>query len=142
MVKASIGKRVLAYIIDSVLIGLIVFVVMGGSMVLSLVLGSMSDTLGAMSMLLSFGAMGIAFILAFGYMLIRDGLGSGRSIGKKLMGLRVQKDGGKCTYVDSLKRNITFIVPILSFIELIMPFIDAEGLRFGDKIAGTKVVDA
>ncbi|MFH0861871.1 MAG: RDD family protein [Candidatus Altiarchaeota archaeon] len=142
MVKASIGKRVVAYIIDSVLVGVIVGVIIGGAMVLSIVLASMSDSLGAMSMILSFGAMGISMILAFGYFLVRDGMGSGRSVGKKLMGLKVMKGGSPCSYVDSVKRNITFIVPILGMIELIMPFVDAEGLRFGDKIANTKVVDA
>jgi uncharacterized RDD family membrane protein YckC len=142
MVKASIGKRVVAYIIDSVLLGVIIGVIMGAVMVLSLILASVSDTLGAMSMLLSFAAMGISIIAMVGYFLLRDGLGSGRSIGKKLMGLKVVKNGQKCSYVDSAKRNITLMIPILGFVEMIMPFIDAEGLRFGDKFANTKVVDA
>jgi uncharacterized RDD family membrane protein YckC len=141
MVKASIGKRIVAYIIDSVLLGVIVGVIMGGSMVVSLVLASISDTLGAMSMLLTFGSMGIIFIAMFGYILLRDGIG-GRSIGKKLMGLKVVEGGKPCSYVGSIKRNITLIIPILGFVEMIMPFIDPEGKRFGDKFADTQVVDA
>jgi uncharacterized RDD family membrane protein YckC len=142
MAKAPIGKRVIAYIIDSVLVGVAIGVIVGVTMVLSIILGSLSDSLGWLSMILSFGAMGLAFIVGFGYFFIRDAMGSGRSIGKKFMGLKVVKDGAKISYVDSIKRNITFIVPILGFVEMIMPFVDKDGMRFGDKFAGTQVVEA
>jgi len=142
MVKASIGKRVVAYILDSVLLGVIMGVIFGAVMVLSLILATYSNTLAALSMILWVVAMGVSFIAMSGYILLRDGIGHGRSIGKKLMGLKVVKGDLQCTYVDSLKRNITLIVPLLNLVELIMPFIDAEGKRFGDKFANTQVVDA
>ena len=58
------------------------------------------------------------------------------------MKLRVVKnDGSPCNYVSSILRNITFVIPLVGFIELILPLIDKEGLRLGDKIAKTQVVE-
>jgi uncharacterized RDD family membrane protein YckC len=142
MAKASVGKRVVAYIIDCVLISVIIGVIMGGSMLLTFVVAMISSTLAAMSMILWFGAMGLSFLAMFGYLLVRDALGSGRSIGKKFMGLKVVKGGQKCSYMDSAKRNVTLIIPLLNIVELVMPFVDKDGLRFGDKFAGTEVVEA
>jgi uncharacterized RDD family membrane protein YckC len=80
-------------------------------------------------------------VLGFGYELLRDGFFGGRSLGKKLMGLKVvnTKTGKPCSIKDSILRNITLFIPVVNLIEIVMPFIDAEGLRFGDKLAGTKV---
>jgi uncharacterized RDD family membrane protein YckC len=139
--KAPIGKRVIAYILDSVILGVIVAVLMGGMMVLTMVSAMISDSLAGIMALLMFPVIGLIFLIMFGYLLLRDGIG-GRSLGKKLVGLKVLQEGKQCTYVGSVKRNITMIVPLLNIVELIMPFVDAEGLRFGDKFAKTQVVEA
>jgi uncharacterized RDD family membrane protein YckC len=83
----------------------------------------------------------VGVVLALGYELLRDGFFGGRSLGKKLMGLKVvnTKTGKPCSIKDSILRNITLFIPVVNLIEIVMPFIDAEGLRFGDKLAGTKV---
>jgi uncharacterized RDD family membrane protein YckC len=79
-------------------------------------------------------------------MLLRDGLFGGRSLGKKLMKLRVvRSDGSKCDFVSSALRNITLpvfsIIPPLYLIELLLPLVDKEGLRLGDRVAKTQVVE-
>lgn len=138
MVKAPIGKRVVAYIIDVVIIFVLAFAINIAVAILGFVLGYVSNALSGLSMLLMFPAM----LVPFGYMLFRDGLGSGRSMGKKFMKLKVVKEtGAKCSYVDSLLRNVVALVPVVGIIELIIPFIDEEGKRFGDKIAKTQVVE-
>ena len=48
----------------------------------------------------------IGGIIGFIYMLIRDSLIDGQSIGKKLLNIKVVTDHEKVTYNDSVKRNI------------------------------------
>ena len=139
MVKAPIGKRIIAYILDIVIITVILVAVYIGIMILGVILGYVSQTLQGFTMLLMIPAAFLPLV----YLLIRDGLGSGRSLGKKFMKLKVEKEGGaKCGIVDSVLRNIVAMVPVIGIIDVIMPFIDADGKRIGDKIAKTQVVEA
>jgi uncharacterized RDD family membrane protein YckC len=99
-------------------------------------------------------------IIGFLYMLLRDGLMDGKSIGKKLLGLKTMTGFGPASYADSAKRNIIFAIPNLL---MIIPFVghalgiilelvvwvaeiyrimtDPYGRRYGDEWAGTQVVD-
>lgn len=99
------------------------------------------------------------FFAGLAYLLIGDGLFDGRSVGKKLMGLRVvSADTNKlCTFRDSILRNSTlgigylcykilwvgwiFIVIVFVF-EFIILLGSRDGMRLGDEIAKTKVVEA
>jgi len=144
MTKAPLGKRVLAYIIDYALVFVVMFVVIMGGVVVTMVAAMMdsSGLTGLLSLLL-IPVYLIVGLLCFCYMLLRDGLFGGRSLGKKLMKLKVVKNGVQpATMVDSLLRNITLCIPLLNLVELIMPFVDADGRRFGDRIANTQVVEA
>ncbi len=98
-------------------------------------------------------------LIGFLYMLLKDGLMDGRSVGKKLLGLRTMTGFGPATYGDSAKRNIIFAIPNLF---MIIPFLghvlcglvdmiiwgveiyrvmtDPYGRRYGDEWAGTQVV--
>ncbi|MFQ5568979.1 MAG: RDD family protein [Rhodothermales bacterium] len=135
--KADLGKRFVAMLIDGVLasvVGMIPFV---------------------------------GWLVAGAYMVVRDGLEldfmDGRSIGKKVMKLRpVRLDGGKMTMEDSVKRNWMWavgylaLIPIIgwllapiiglaalaiSLFEIFKVLTDTEGRRWGDSIAGTKVIE-
>jgi len=138
--KADLTKRFIAALIDGVLAG-------GVSMV---------PVIG--------GIVGAAYIL------LRDGLTidfmDRRSIGKKLLKLRpVRADGQPMDPEASIKRNITlcigavgaifWIIPILGWIiaillglvglvvaviEMVLVLTDPQGMRIGDKLAGTKIV--
>jgi uncharacterized RDD family membrane protein YckC len=136
--KADLIKRLIAAIIDGVIAGIIAYVI---------------PVLGA--------AIGAA------YYLLRDGLDvefmDNRSMGKKLMKLRpVRLDGGKVDIIVSVKRNWMFAlgilaaIPILGWIaivllapvafvigvvEIVLVITDNEGRRWGDKLAGTKVIE-
>ncbi len=142
MAKAPVGKRVIAYIIDAVLLGVVIGLVYAAIFVLMFGLAFVSDTLAGLSMLLMFPAMLLVMALMLGYWLFRDGLNGGRSYGKKFMGLKVVKDGAPATFKDSLLRNITLVVPLLNLVDLILGLVDADGKRIGDKIANTQVVEA
>jgi len=146
MAKASPVKRILAYLVDYVLVLCMVILFMG-------VIGFGGSFL--MGMLAAALRMGFLAVLAFplvmiggalsvicmvGYSLFKDGLFGGRSFGKKLLKLKVvTKEGKPCDYVKSLLRNIVYIIPFMLFVELIMLFVDKDGERIGDKIAGTRV---
>ena len=113
----------------------------------------------------------VGWFAGVGYMLFRDGFDfeplNRQSLGKKLMGLKTLKlDGGPVTLGVSGWRNWMFVlvaltglliwIPILRFFALLiagfatlligafevyMVFNDAEGRRWGDTFAGTKVVE-
>jgi len=92
------------------------------------------------------------------YIAIADGLMSGRSLGKKVIGLRAvyRKDGRGADFRASILRNSTigalyliFLVPIAGWVlavlglafELLLIIGSPEGMRLGDEIASTVVVD-
>lgn len=113
----------------------------------------------------------VGWIASVLYILLRDGFEfdfmDGRSIGKKLMGLRpVRQDGQKMDFATSIRRNWTLclgslatfllVIPVLGWIlyfptiiaaavlgiiELVRVFTDPEGRRLGDNMAGTKVIE-
>lgn len=96
---------------------------------------------------------------AIAYIMISDGLLEGKSAGKKIMGLRVisAHSGCKGSFRDSMIRNSPFVAAILLF--YLVPFVgwivaalivtfefllalgNAEGMRLGDDLAGTQVVE-
>jgi len=100
----------------------------------------------------------IGYFAGVAYLLIADGLFEGRSVGKRLMGLKVvlYETGGFCTLRASIIRNFTFVVgyilmriPLIGFIfPLVVLFFesmiligDEKGMRLGDEIARTQVVE-
>lgn len=97
------------------------------------------------------------FFAGLAYLLISDGLFDGRSLGKKIIGLRVVSvDADKpCSFKDSILRNSIFGIGYLLYkipwfgwvftvIAVLLEFIillgSKNGMRFGDEIANTKVV--
>lgn len=102
------------------------------------------------------------YFAGFAYLLLGDGLFDGRSIGKKLIRIKVvsTRTSGPCTFRDSILRNSIFafgyifwIVPWIGWIvgwvvisavsvfEFIIILGSKEGLRIGDEIAHTTVVE-
>lgn len=126
MQKADITSRLVAAFID-------LLVVIGLSM--------LPDILG--------------FLSASGYILLRDGIFSGMSIGKRLAGIRVVSGSGPTGFKDSLSRNFTFEIayilfhipylgwllgPVVIVAESLTALGDENNCRVGDIIAGTRVV--
>jgi uncharacterized RDD family membrane protein YckC len=106
------------------------------------------------------------FFAAIAYLLIADGLFDGRSIGKKLVGLRVVLigSGDICGYRESILRNFIFAIAFLLFVilreipilgivlSIAIPVLilsveglillgSENGMRFGDEIAKTRVIE-
>ena len=99
------------------------------------------------------------YFAGLAYLLLGDGLFDGRSVGKKLIKLRVVSTvtGGPCTFRDSILRNSTlavgyilWIVPWIGWIfilsiaalEYILILGSRDGKRLGDEFAKTVVLEA
>jgi uncharacterized RDD family membrane protein YckC len=99
----------------------------------------------------------LGVLSATGYILARDGLFDGRSVGKKLIGLGVSIEalGSAATYRESIIRNMPFAAAYLLFfvpyagwalgplalgIEGLVALGDERGMRIGDLLALTCVV--
>jgi uncharacterized RDD family membrane protein YckC len=98
------------------------------------------------------------FYAGFAYLLLSDGLFDGRSIGKRLIKLKVVSSESlqPCTFRDSILRNSTFglgyllwLVPwvgwiclfVISAIEFLLVLGSKEGRRLGDELAKTTVIE-
>jgi len=140
--KPDVGKRAIAWIIDGVIAGILSSIPFLGSL------------------------LGAAYILTrdgfeFDFM-------DGRSLGKKLMKLRpVRDDGGKMDLTTSIKRNwplaigmlgavasyapllgmfgltllLSLVGAIFGLVEIYFVLTSPDGRRYGDKFAGTHVVE-
>jgi uncharacterized RDD family membrane protein YckC len=138
---AGIGSRFLAAIVDTLLIGVaeIVVFILIGLIVSSLDLASSA----AGSLLLALGGL-LAFAILWGYYIAFELLWNGQSPGKRLIGLRVVREGGRpITFVGSAIRNLIRIVDFLPFfygIGVVVMFVDPRARRLGDLAGGTLVV--
>lgn len=87
----------------------------------------------------------LATFLSMIYIVFRDGLFSGQSVGKKVMGIRVvHTDGRSISFVDSSFRNVPFLIPYVFPLALVVEAVallkSPERKRLGDRVASTRVV--
>ena len=101
----------------------------------------------------------VGFFGAITYLLIEDGFLGGRSLGKWLIGLKtvIVEKSGPCTFRESILRNsplavvyLLFFVPYVGWLfsltvltlETLLIIGNARGLRIGDELGGTQVLDS
>ncbi|WP_112179911.1 MULTISPECIES: RDD family protein [Paraliobacillus] len=86
----------------------------------------------------------IIFVLNTGYYLFLEYFWGGRTIGKKIIGLRVIQDNGhSITLLSSFIRNFLRIIdslPAAYFVGMLLVFLHPKHKRLGDLAAGTIVV--
>lgn len=100
----------------------------------------------------------VGYFAGLVYLLISDGLFNGRSLGKKIIRLKVISlpSGSPGSFRDSMVRNITLILSLLLFkipllgwifvililtLEFLLMLGNETGMRLGDDLANTKVVE-
>jgi|SRR5579863_2783680 len=100
----------------------------------------------------------VSALAGLAYLLLADGFGEGRSLGKQLIGLRVVLPEVRrvCSFRDSILRNFSlalsylfYFIPYVGWlatalivsIEALLVIGNGQGLRVGDEIAGTQVID-
>lgn len=131
LTPAGFGSRFMAWLTDFVIqMALILF---------------FQITLISSAVLFSIFFMTIAFLIIWGYHVLFDMIGQGRSPGKRIMGLRVVDERGlPISLQQSFVRNIVRIVdmqPILFYgVGGLISLLHPEGRRLGDIAAGTLVV--
>ncbi len=86
----------------------------------------------------------ILFIINWGYFFAFEYFSGGRTLGKKVIGIRVIQDNGhSVTLLSSLIRNLLRIIdslPASYFLGMMMMFFHSKHKRLGDFVAGTIVV--
>jgi len=158
---APMGKRVLAFIIDSLIGGLVLTLLAGGMLVSLFLMMSyqfpefLRNAPDYVGYLWITGTM-ISFFWFCLYSIARDALPGGQSWGKRLFGLmvvNVQKET-PCSILDSLIRNSIGFVTILCavfipycgflflFVEPVAVLAKPARLRLADRWSHTKVIES
>jgi uncharacterized RDD family membrane protein YckC len=100
----------------------------------------------------------VGYIAGIVYVFISDGLFDGRSIGKKILKLKVisLSAGSSSAFRDSILRNTTIAAALLLYeiplvgwflftsivaVEFLLMLGNKDGMRLGDDIANTKVIE-
>jgi uncharacterized membrane protein SpoIIM required for sporulation/uncharacterized RDD family membrane protein YckC len=137
---AGLGTRVAALAIDTVVVVVAEFLL---TLFLMMLFGSES-----ISSMESWTAALLLLVYSFGsiaYFTLCEGLGDGRTLGKRALGIRVVLDTGRpITLGAALVRNIVRIVdltiPLGPLPGLLLVFFQKSNKRLGDMVAGTIVV--
>ena len=140
---AGLGSRVTAGLIDLVIcIAGFVAVILG----LALVSPKGSGAEGSMSTAFAIAiTVLLQFVVLWGYYLLFEGLRDGQTPGKRMLGLRVVRDGGySLDFSASAVRNLMRFVdlqPVFSYaVGITSIALSKTGKRLGDMVAGTIVV--
>ena len=127
---ASVGDRIVAFILDSIIL-------LAAFMIFSGVLTSIGDEMGIAGTVLIF----LPFLL---YHLLMEVFFNGQSVGKKALGIKVVKvDGSRPSLGAYLIRWIFRILEISfssGLIAVLVVLVNGKGQRLGDIAAGTTVV--
>lgn len=145
---AGLGSRGIAIVIDS---ALVLLLVLAEGVVLALALwltgvaqaGGLGFAAGWGVWVLS-GFIVAVFVTVWGYFILGETMGNGRTPGKRALGIRVARDdGGRVRPLDSVIRNALRIVDLLpgSYAVGVVSIVFSEqNKRLGDHAAGTVVV--
>lgn len=130
---ASVGDRIVASIIDRIIIGAYIFIV-------AMATGFSSEAFGGNFALLAF----FLFLPAAFYTLLSETFLNGQTVGKKVMSIKViSLNGNQATFSQYLIRWMFRIVDIWIFgglIALIVAATTEKHQRIGDLVAGTTLV--
>jgi uncharacterized RDD family membrane protein YckC len=133
LLLAGAGSRAIALLVD-------LAIIYSASFALSLIAGVVSPGGGVLIAVLIIAA----FLLTYGYFVAFEVLGDGRTVGKRVVGLRVvNMQGGAVGLRRSLIRNLLRLVdqlPGAYIVGLVAIVASRHNQRLGDLAAGTLVV--
>lgn len=139
LVLAGMGNRMLAFLLDSLITGLLSIAVV----VLFSLAGLLSGSETAVYYILALLLLAL-FVIRWGYFITFELIWHGQTPGKKLLRIKVvREDGRPVNFTASFLRNILRIVDALPggyAVGLIMVFVNAREKRVGDIVGGTMVV--
>jgi uncharacterized RDD family membrane protein YckC len=143
---ASYGSRGTAAIIDVSLIFLAIAVeILAGALLLYAIADIAPLVVEFVATWVLAFMIALAFLTFWGYYLIGEIFGQGRTLGKRWMRIRVVRDdGSRIGAMDGVIRNILRLVDILPSlygIGIISMTVSSDAKRLGDYAAGTVVID-
>ncbi|MHB9146239.1 MAG: RDD family protein [Symbiobacteriia bacterium] len=137
---AGLGSRAAALLVDEIIKGVAAGLVGVGAFFLGRAVGE--ETLPGI--IVTAAGLILAVVIYAAYHIILEAAWSGRTVGKRLMGLRVVKDTGvPIGFVDALLRNLLRLVdalPSFYLVGIIAIFATAQHKRVGDMAAATLVI--
>lgn len=144
---AGFGARFFAQLLDSLLLGLIVFV----ALVIVIAVGMVGmfsagfeEASPTQIMVLFLWVMLVSIFVTVGYYLLFEALWNGQTVGKRMAGIRVVKrNGAPLMFSDVLIRNLIRPIDYLpsnGLIGLVSFFATSDQQRLGDLAADTVVV--
>lgn len=132
---AGLGSRFIAQLLDSLIVGVIAFIVNVG------VLGALGQTDTRDLVLADLAAAGITLFVYIGYFTLCEVSTGGRTPGKSAGQLRVLDISGAApTAGQLLLRNVARIVDVIAGLGVVVMFWNRQSRRIGDLLAGTIVV--
>jgi len=143
---AGLGSRFLAYLIDTMILG-IIFILLG---FLTFFVGLPIIDFLSEYIIFDFSSyffalfLFIVFVLIWGYFTCFEYFTGGQTPGKMILGIRVLQDGGQSiTFLSAFIRNIMRIIDLLPsgyLLGMIVMFLHPKHKRLGDLVGGTIVV--
>jgi uncharacterized RDD family membrane protein YckC len=142
---AGLGSRAAALMIDQMILGimnilivvLLVFATTGDNSLFAWHMFELNSTLWGIAII-------ALFVLNWGYFFALEYFWGGKTVGKRLLGIRVmQENGHSITLLSCFIRNLLRIIdmlPVSYFLGMIMIFLHSKHKRLGDIVAGTIVV--
>jgi uncharacterized RDD family membrane protein YckC len=131
---AGLASRLLAWLLDCI----VIVMISGGMLAAVAILGTLSEGLAG------FLAFILLFCVSWGYFTILEWRASGRTPGKRALGLRVvQVNGTRVEFAHAALRNLLRLVdhlPLLYALGGGIALMAPSRRRLGDLIAGTMVV--
>jgi uncharacterized RDD family membrane protein YckC len=141
--SAGLGSRTAAFIIDQLILMTVNLIIVIG---LVFVLYGFDD-LFYLDDFMSYPiaiTMIVLFLLNWGYFFAFEYFSGGKTIGKRVVGIRViQENGHSLTLLSSFIRNLLRIIdslPANYLVGMLMIFFHSKNKRIGDLVAGTIVV--
>jgi uncharacterized RDD family membrane protein YckC len=140
---ADLGSRIVAGIVDYIIIAIVAVVLAIILFIPSMIAGAMMG--GSLSGWFGgfFGIIGVMWLLWIVYFTYFEGT-SGQTIGKKFVKIKVVKeDGSRCDFGSALLRNILRIIdhlPFLYLLGIVLIAATEKRQRLGDMLAKTLVV--
>jgi uncharacterized membrane protein SpoIIM required for sporulation/uncharacterized RDD family membrane protein YckC len=144
-VLAGIGSRLIALIIDQILLylgilAIVLLMIFAGA--LSMASGVSEEWSGTLAVTV---VVFVMFFLNWGYFVLFEALNGGQTPGKKWTGIRVVQDSGlPISWREAALRNFVRIADIMPppacFVGALMILMSKRGKRLGDLLAGTMVI--
>lgn len=144
---AGIGNRFIAALVDSVLLGVMLFllniVILVGLGILNVGSGASGAPDWIEGLLFALYAL-VSFIVFWGYYIFFEIVWNGQTPGKRLVGIRVLRTDGTPAHISEIViRNLVRVVdflPVAYGFGLVTMFFNRQARRLGDFAAGTLVI--